>query len=512
MERTAAFDFTEPVLKASESPAKSPLKSGANSNSAAAGEPNPRDTISGMALPSSADGGGYRLDVSIHDASRVQWVASAPLSEGGKRRSYTIDFTIDVPEHLWVRHSLWGAFRARTRLQTPDFAVRATRPRSVIDDIRHEALRSGRRLKRLERKITLGIARGGAARGGEVAPALERLIVDINTRRSAVLRTGEGAPEGVATEARLAAEYLSVELLSAFARLRTSFPDDCEALVRLTTAIAAERAYRREQGWPTPRGDGRKGLERWLRRRSALKKHFHQLLWLDADEFKPDDRLGHWIAALVAVIASTWAFSWHVAYMNQLITGGMSMISMVMAGAIAGVLYAVKDRIKEVGRGWLSRRVRDGIADKIVRLHLQKRVDARRSRLLTSRENLRADRALRHDPLNPALGRTVSVMALNVSLRLDQHGLDVPGDWGVGGVKHVMRYDLSALLPRLDHGRRDVPVTRSDGRVHMASVRKLYALQLRCVLRDDSDGVVLQRSGELMIDRGGLRRLRMSES
>ena len=74
-----------------------------------------------------------------------------------------------------------------------------------------------------------------------------------------------------------------------------------------------------------------------------------------------------------------------------------------------------------------------------------------------------------------------------------------------------MRYDLSALLPRLDHGRRDVPVTRADGRVHFASVRKLYGLPLRCVLRDESGGVLLTRSGEVLIDRGGLRRLRMQE-
>lgn len=450
----------------------------------------------------------YRLDVSIHDSTRIQWVVSAPLAEGGQRRAYDIDFTVDVPEHLWARHEPWQAFHVRTRLQAPHRAVRATRARSVIDDIRHEALRGGRRVKRLERRVE-----AIAKRGDDPCPGLERLIDDVGQRRAGILLTGEGAPEAVATEARLAAEYLSVELLTAFARLRESLPDtpDCPAVRALSQAIAHERTYRRAQGWPTPRGEGRKGLDRWLRRRSALKKHFHQLLWLDANEYHPDDRLGHWIAALVAIIASTWAFSWHVAYMNQLITGGMSLVSMVMAGAIAGVLYAVKDRIKEVGRRWLSRRVRDGIADKIVHLHLQKRVDSRRGRLLTSRETVRAERTARPDPLNPALGNIVGVMALTVALRLDQHGLDVPGDWGVGGVKHVMRYDLSALLPRLDHGRRDVPITRSDGRVHMASVRKLYGFQVCANLRDETGAIVISRRGELLVDRGGLRRFRPAQ-
>ncbi|MCO4761691.1 MAG: hypothetical protein KC502_09320 [Myxococcales bacterium] len=466
------------------------------------------DADAGAKWPSdkSAPATGYCLDIGIHDTTRVEWVASAPLAKPGQRRNYAVELTVDVPEHLWVKHPLWEAFRARTRLQTPDRAVRATQARSVIDDIRHEALLGGRRLKRLERLVRLVIAREEDA-----SAAIERLVNDIQARRAIVLRTGDGGTEGVRVEASLAAEYLSVAMLSTFARLRDTLPADSPGLARLTAAIVTERAYRREQGWPTPRGEGRKGLERWLRRRSALKKHFHQLLWLDADGFKPDDRLGHWIAAFVAIVASSWAFAWHVAYMNQLITGGMSMVTMIMAGAVAGVLYAVKDRIKEIGRGWLTRRVRDGIADKVVRLHLQRRIDRARGRLLISRENLRAEQVMRHDPLNPALGKTVSVVALTVSMRLEQHGLAVPNDWGVGGVKHVMRYDLSALFPRLDHGRRDVPVTRSDGRVHMASIRKLYGLHVRCTLHDESSGAALVREGELLIDRGGLRRLRMAE-
>ncbi len=490
MGHRATFDLTDPILKVATGDAVAP--------------PAIERSASQVVVTPRPNTGGYRLDVSIHDATRIQWVASAPLAKAGERRSYTIEFTIDVPEQLWAPHPVWEAFRARTRLQTPDRAVRTMRARSLIDDIRHEALRTGRRLKRFERKVRLV-----AERGDDAVPTLERLVADIGARRGVVLRTSEGGTEGVQTEARLAAEYLSVELLSTFARLHDSLAPESAALVRLTAAIAQERSYRRAQGWPTPRGDGRRGLEGWLRRRSALKKHFHQLLWLDADSFKPDDRLGHWIAALVAVIASTWAFAWQLAYMNQLVTGGMSIVTMLMAGAIAGVLYAVKDRIKEVGRRWLTRRVRDGIADKIVHLHLQKRIDERRGRLLTSRENLRAERALRSDALNPALGKIVSVMALTASLRLDQHGLAVPGDWGVGGVKHVMRYDLSALLPRLDHGRRDVPVTRSDGRVHMASVRKLYDLRVHCTLRDDAGGVLITHKCELLIDRDGLRQLRV---
>lgn len=464
------------------------------------------EAVSAPTGPAAGGVGSYRLDVAIHDITRLQWVASAPLTESGERRSYTIEMTLDVPEHLWTQHSLWDAFWVRTRLQSPDHGVRATRPRSLLDDIRHEALRVSRRMKRLERRVERALERGEDG-GAE----LDRLISYVRGRRAAVLHTGQDAAEAIETEARLAAEYLSVSLLSAFARLRDRVPKNTVAAQRLTAAIVTERAYRRAQGWPTPRGDGRKGLERWLCRRSALKKHFHQLLWLDADAYKPEVRLANWIAAFVAVVASTWAFSWQLAYMNELISGGMSLMSMVMAGAVAGVLYAVKDRIKELGRRWIGRRVRDGIADKVVHLHLQKRVDKRRGRLLSSRENLRAVHVYRTDPLNPALGETVSVVALTVSLRLDQHGLRVPGDWGVGGVKHVMRYDLSALLPRLDHGRREVPVTRADGRVHLASVRKLYGLKVRCVLKDEAGGVALCRHGEVLLDRGGLRRLRMAE-
>ncbi len=447
----------------------------------------------------------HRLDVRIHDTTRLEWISTVPLAQRGERRAYSVELTLDVPEHLWVAHALWPAFRARTRLQTPDHAVNHTRARTLVDDIRHEALRVGRRIKRHESEL-----RAAVSAEADPLPTLERLFADAKRCRQRLRRAGDGDDRGAHTEARLASEYLSVALLSALARVHEALEPWPEACERLAAGVAAERAYRRKRGWPTPRGRGRRGLERWQRRRSALKKHFHQLLWLDAHEFAPDARLGNWIAAFVAVIASTWAFVWHVAYMNEVITNGTSAVPLFMAGAIAGILYAVKDRIKDVGRRWLSRRVREGIADKIVHLHLQERLDPRRGRLLTSRERLRAERAQRLDPLNPALGNTHTVMALSATMRLEQLGLDVPGDWGVGGLKHVMRYDLSALLPRLDQSERLVPVTRDDGRVRQAPVRKLYALQLRCTLRDEHGDAVVHREGELLLDHDGLRQLRLA--
>ncbi|HAN30491.1 MAG TPA: hypothetical protein DCQ06_02740 [Myxococcales bacterium] len=452
-----------------------------------------------------ADAGVYGLDVKIHDRTRIAWVATAPVADKGQPNQYSIEMCIDVPEHLWAKHKMWPAFRARSRLQSPDTRVYPFQMRSVLDEIRHEALRTIRSIKRIEQRALRADSSVESAK--RFASSLRR---ELQNTRAALGRSAQSDDDGAQTEASLADEYISMMYLSSLARVREHWAEDDEILKKIHKLVRRERKYRFEYGWPTPQGKNRRELGRWLRRRGALKRHFHQLLWLDAYPFRPEDRLGNWIAAFVAVIASSWAFAWHIAYMNQLVSGGLSMVSMLLAGALAGVLYAIKDRIKDIGRRWIAHRVRDGIADKIVHLHLQERIDHKQSRLMSSREQLRATRVKRADPLNPALGETHKVVALSIHMRVDQNGSGVPSNWGVGGVKHVMRYDLSALFSRVDHGARQVPIAEEGGLFSSEAIRKRYELPVICRLTGGDKGVIKERSGRLLIDRRGLRELRLN--
>lgn len=445
----------------------------------------------------------FGLKLTIHDRTRIEWIATAPIAHEGKPNQYTIDFEIDVPDHLWRRHKLWQSFRARSRLQSPDSRTYPFQMRSILDEIRHEALRTSRAFSRLERRLFRDQGEDDAIKGH-----LRGLLREITNSRATLRRAADEADEAIETEALLADEYISVMYLKTLSKLHEVFSDHKRAYRRLRKMVQAERSYRSEHGWPTPQGRERRQLGRWLRRSAALKRHFHQLLWLDAHPYRPEDKLNNWIAAFVAIIASTWAFAWHIAYMNQLVSGGMSAVSMLLAGALAGVLYAVKDRIKDIGRRWITSRVREGIADKIVHLHLQQRVDERRGRLMTSREQIRASRVRRPDPLNPALGATHDVVALSVSMRIDQRDSGVPSNWGVAGVKHVMRYDLSPLFSRIAQGMRSVPIAEDDGEFRSELVRKRYELPVRCSLTPIGGGEPIVRSGMLLIDRRGLRELK----
>ena len=80
----------------------------------------------------------FGLKLTIHDRTRIEWIATAPIAHEGKPNQYTIDFEVDVPDHLWRRHKLWQSFRARSRLQSPDSRTYPFQMRSILDEIRHE--------------------------------------------------------------------------------------------------------------------------------------------------------------------------------------------------------------------------------------------------------------------------------------------------------------------------------------------------------------------------------------
>src|SRR5262249_6013185 len=109
-------------------------------------------------------------------------------------------------------------------------------------------------------------------------------------------------------------------------------------------------------------------LEQYLDRASRLKRHFQEVLFLEAETYQVADRIHHWVAAFVAVLASTWAFVWQIALANrQPSTGSQVGSGIVMLAVIAGLVYAAKDRIKELGRSWISGNVHRLYAQRVAR-------------------------------------------------------------------------------------------------------------------------------------------------
>src|SRR5258708_24678266 len=88
-----------------------------------------------------------------------------------------------------------------------------------------------------------------------------------------------------------------------------------------------------------------------MERSSGLKKHFKEVLFLEAETYKVADRLNNWVAAFVAIVASTWAFLWQIMLMNRAPTNATRLGSGLMVLAVvAGAVFLGQESIQEMGR------------------------------------------------------------------------------------------------------------------------------------------------------------------
>ena len=81
----------------------------------------------------------------------------------------------------------------------------------------------------------------------------------------------------------------------------------------MARALSAELAHRQSRGYICAEPSSPAGLEHYLERASQLKKHFQEVFFLEAQTYKVAERIHHWVAAFVAIVASTWAFVWQIA-------------------------------------------------------------------------------------------------------------------------------------------------------------------------------------------------------
>jgi hypothetical protein len=158
-------------------------------------------------------------------------------------------------------------------------------------------------------------------------------------------------------------------------------------------------------------------------------------------------------------------------------------------------VYATKDRIKEMGRAWISGNVHRFYAQRVARYRAPAKRLKGRDVIVTARESC-DQRVLSHpDPLNPESGASVPVTVI----RYDHRGQVFPrpalAKQGVRRIKHVFRYDLSPLFTRLDDAVKPVPVLDAGThRVRFAQAPRCYRVpvqvRVKCggTLERQSDG------------------------
>lgn len=235
-----------------------------------------------------------------------------------------------------------------------------------------------RKLKRVTNKIkkilksdldpaTLKQLREKVAEGLSLIEKSHHILREWRRLRSEVASSGPDFCPAVRAEMSLADEYCSYAFRDGMALFLMILPDLSEVMTggevrglqrRVKIFLRFERWYARNQKFRWMEPDGSQDLmEAYVTRRSSLKKHMQQVLYLDLRTrpmFAFQQQLGGMLAAAVAAM---WAAVADVVIRSRSSGGGHSsalgMSGFVFMTALI-IAYVLKDRIKELGKSYFS--------------------------------------------------------------------------------------------------------------------------------------------------------------
>jgi hypothetical protein len=492
-----------------------------------------RDTLASM-VPDRVDAaeGDVEVRLDIHDASRLEWSVSLPLPSV-KRSEYSIAVDMDIPSNAFARHTPWDQLQSFTRLDGGE-AFRFDEQILTIDALRRSTIGVVGQMARLGEGFSRRCLVAASLFSRALPSDLEAdLAADLaaairlahDARSTLVERRAEDASE-LACERVLVDEYISVRLLTMLAGaergvavLADSRAPHAKSLVstmrviesQIADALEVELAYREARGYVCADPSASSTLEAYLERSSRLKKHFQEVLFLEPEVFQVAERLHHWAAGLGALVASAWACIWQIALSKHgdASTGAVGS-GIVMVALVAGIIYATKDRVKEVGRTWISGNVHRFYAQRVARYRAPARRLTTRDIVVSARESFEQRTVRKPDPLNPESGSLVP----STLIRYTQRGKVLPtpklAQAGVRRVKHVFRYDLSPLFGRLDDAVKQVPVLdRSTHRVCFSEAPRSYRFPIR--VKVTHEGETSEEKAVVVLHKGGLDRLERSQ-
>lgn len=474
----------------------------------------------------SADAPKPGLKIAVHDRSRVEWVATVPIAAPGIEHTWEITFDLQVPDAIFLPHRPWDHFTVHSRLMSPLLSPGRHQEGAPIEQLRRRALAAAHATKQataaLVREV-YGLRRKDRVlselEAARLESQLQHIVEDAAESRAALTYLRDARDQALELEHGLADEFVSNQLLMMVVRLTRALaprrtraggvePAMLGAVASLHQALRAalqdETAHRRAAGMHFADMPDERSIEGYVQRGALLKKHFQQALFLDARAYMIDQRLHNWIAAGMAMVAFVIMFAGQVWLMNSAMTA-MTTLSLLFAGSVGALVYAAKDRIKEVGRDWVARRVKDSYADRVAHLSLQARMDPNCSDFALARETISIQRNLHCDPLNAALGTTSVVHRLVIRERLKHKGLPILQQQGLLGLKHVFRYDLSPFFARMDDLLKLVPVIGAE-RVLIKTATRVYTLPVEVCLAQLGGEARIVQKGYLRLRRSGLER------
>lgn len=466
------------------------------------------------------------LHLGVHDASRIAWMVELPLPEKGVRKM-DLSVSLEIPAHVFTDHDPWSRLQLLARLGSPDEEVKPELLEST-DAIRRAALAAAHRAK-VRRRELLRSAVNRARATAEVdweelerdfERLLEEALAELRRARDWIGKPRAEESFALARERKLAAEFLSnqvIELVSRVQRavdhlvaarrpVEESMKAPLRALQRkLVRELAAEYAYRKEQGFPSPSSADPVELDRYVSRVSSLKKHFQEILFLQIDSEHVDKRLRYFVSTMAAILAALVVIPLTAIATGSHGLGGLG-FGLSTSLLIAVLAYGVRERIKEGVRGWLTSR-----AAKVGRrttLSIPPRASGEGQRVARVRETFSTRRIKQTDPVHPDLPSSLPMTCLRYQMTGVVGGeLREPSSHRV---KLVFRYDLTPIFSRLHDPVEEVPILDESGeRLAFAEAPRLYRFPVEARLFDGEKTQAI--SGKLLVHKGGLVRIESNE-
>jgi hypothetical protein len=480
---------------------------------------------------------GYRTDVEadtlvrigIHDASRLEWSVLLPLpGEADRAYRYAIQVEIEIPSNALALDSPWDQIQSFTRLDGP--LDRLQKEEGPIDALRRGALSLAHELAQASDGFARDCRLANSGMLEAPPPDLESALkswIDISiktvgeTRARLCVVKEDDAPELVC-ERNLVDEYASVRLLEmlggadrALGATKSSrhiqglAPMVANVEGSIVEAVEKELVRRLEKGYVVADSTSIAALERYLSRASRLETHFQEMLFLEADRFEVAQRLHHWLAVVVALAASSWALVWQIALTKARFGPGTQIaLSVIFVALVIGVIYAAKDRIRELGRAWISGNVHRRYAQRVARFRMPRRRLPSRGVIVAARESIDQETVQIADTLNPERGATMPATLIKYVHRGRIEARSVLFAQWVSGIEHVFRYDLSPLFAHLDDATESVPVPdAATRRLRPAEAPSHYRLPVRVSVQtrrcraEESATVVVRKDGLDRLER-----------
>jgi hypothetical protein len=469
-----------------------------------------------LPMPTLVDEASARVDVAVHDASRLGWQVTVPLPEA-KRMPYTFELEVEVPTNLVGMMDPWAALQSNARLDGIPEDGRA-REQSVEAFRRSVVAVSGRLARAREGFIRHStLLRSSAIDEDHWRPLT--LWVAAASKELANARAGLLLAAPRDEEHSRADEFLSVQLwtvltdcVRALSETRRVMEDrdggDAACFDSVEEAVGAalrdEIAYRHDAGFVLAEPESTAQLERLLARMRWLKRHFERVLFLEVESYEVQSRLSGWFSALAAMLAYLWFLLWQLTLERHPVAIGSGVVAFAL---ITAVVYASRERLKEIGRSWLAGRVQRMFAQRVTRYRLPRaRPRGAAPVVVSARESFSQSGTQRSDPAHPE----ESVMHDVTLLRLVHRGqvaMPTAQCPPAKQVRFIYRFDLSALFSRLhDAVRGFASLDRRTGQVGIVDVPRNYRLPIRTGVRwhggrvETVHTLVLNKNGLLRID------------